>query len=804
MALLVAVFGDSDRAIDAALVQLRTIRSVVDDPDIQFDHTYIDLPTYPSVKGTYYFRDVADPNSVCKVVVENEYLWQINSDGVYSWSHSDDYFSLFNWDECISLTEFKSDWERLRSDFDYVFASGLHGNLRLEIFDSDEEPEVREFEPIKDHDGPVLATFRDPLLSKGSYVNDEFDIKKEATINFSDDAIQSHAAIRVQTYTGSVDLLLGLIKKHLRQRNRSTFLKWYSQPFASMFPELDEITAEYQDLNFDRLDTILTKKKEQRATEDLKTFGLTIPSGLLGYLGISVLLGMQVYFAVHLMAARPRLRRATVPWIGLYDTKLSRCIVGFSAVALPVIVSWIVCLRTSAAVAGFGQIVLIVSTVGVLFVAGEIAVLLRPQKWGGDIADVPEDVKSANECAKHLRFVHFSLVVVSVTLIASALIDRSSTIVKAIAQLETVRIAIDNLDDSKFFEDHARKVWEVNAAEVNSEWLFKEGETSGNASIYQVIPWGVEKFDFVPRMRDMSKLADFKLFWDNLLQTRKESVLGRAGPKLFFALSDILDENYEDNPMEEGVENFVIMDRVEEPSDDQISGAIELYLEGYTNQVDLNDFGIDPGVEFEFLLGGDYESWGVPILPVDYVDLEFGWLDVYVEEVLAIDPDVFGDWRVAPFAKTFSELDQAAVHYQDLDIEWLVRILRRESDRTSGSRFEALGVSASIRLLGWIGLPVMLGIQLYFLLHLLSAKGSLCRADFPWIGLYKTKSARLVLAVSAVLLPSAVAVVLSIHVARSGTTVQSLISFAIATAVVTVASLTWSRLGFPTLFRSNA
>jgi hypothetical protein len=116
------------------------------------------------------------------------------------------------------------------------------------------------------------------------------------------------------------------------------------------------------------------------------------------------------------------------------------------------------------------------------------------------------------------------------------------------------------------------------------------------------------------------------------------------------------------------------------------------------------------------------------------------------------------------FKDAFRELAAVYGPMENADIGTAERILDAEAKRT-GDAFEAAGLKIPAEVAVRCGVLLVLGVQLYMLIHLREFGNRLDREagfEVAWIGVYSSGLARVMLFVSLVLLPACTVVLLSI------------------------------------------
>lgn len=112
--------------------------------------------------------------------------------------------------------------------------------------------------------------------------------------------------------------------------------------YKKAFPELDEITADYEDLTFDKLSAILAAQRKH-SDQTFEAFSVKFPSEAVARWGLILLLGVQLYFLIHM--ASTRIQPDTdigVAWIPLYPTKLAQTVFLLTVAVLPPLTTGII------------------------------------------------------------------------------------------------------------------------------------------------------------------------------------------------------------------------------------------------------------------------------------------------------------------------------------------------------------------------------------------------------------------------------------------------------------------------------
>lgn len=113
---------------------------------------------------------------------------------------------------------------------------------------------------------------------------------------------------------------------------------WRREPYNDVFPNLSSVTKNYEQLNFETVDKIL-EAEESRAGDSFEAIGIKFPAEGVSQWGFVLILGIQIYFFLHLYELTPKLKASDegweVAWIGVYKSHLARTVYFISTVLLP-------------------------------------------------------------------------------------------------------------------------------------------------------------------------------------------------------------------------------------------------------------------------------------------------------------------------------------------------------------------------------------------------------------------------------------------------------------------------------------
>jgi hypothetical protein len=112
----------------------------------------------------------------------------------------------------------------------------------------------------------------------------------------------------------------------------------HDSPFDKNFHDLAESTKEFEDLDFLQMQKILARFTVN-TRETFEAFGIKFPIETASQWGILVILGIQLYFAVHMAEYRKRkLKTSAVAWIGTYSGIVPRALFFVTGLIAPMVV----------------------------------------------------------------------------------------------------------------------------------------------------------------------------------------------------------------------------------------------------------------------------------------------------------------------------------------------------------------------------------------------------------------------------------------------------------------------------------
>ena len=423
-------------------------------------------------------------------------------------------------------------------------------------------------------------------------------------------------------------------------------------------------------------------------------------------------------------------------------------------------------------------------------------------------------MKSTEELATHIRLVHFSLVAAMLGLIASVFLNPTGDLRLALNQVEDIISLQRQLkNDPKWIAGYVESLYEKTEI-VTPEWLkdglradlsglggLKMGKRSSsgrvtidlsgqegekvkgekiqillNGPTWRVAAYGGREKKLTEKtITDLdvfNTLSDFRSLWNRLVGEAHLLYLTDIPPTTLFIKTLHLKSLQEtmvhvkEFPLIE-LEGFarVVAGELHEASgatiDSQIAGDASYKSKNFSPDwnrltIALPSFAVN---------NADIQGL-IPVDPTSYASRSLDFQDVLINRLNARWPKGF-------FTDSFGELEQVSKDYQDLELDRVKSIIESEL-RRSGDSFEVLGAKfAGPTLRKWGGM-VLLGIQLYLLLHLRILVQRLKRSSeilfVPWIGVYKDTLSQITFAGTAVIAPVLISAGLTAGILRHSPT----------------------------------
>lgn len=357
-------------------------------------------------------------------------------------------------------------------------------------------------------------------------------------------------------------------------------------------------------------------------------------------------------------------------------------------------------------------------------------------------SDNPTTNSSPKDFVEHLRTIHFTLLIVSLTLVVIVLSPSSSAIRKANEQLNEIA-EVTTVWDTFVVYDALNAEMKGRCKEVPFKpFNMKIGSTEvtfefegPNWGLYGAPPGFSQDGDF-QYIEAPKTLAAFREIWD-------------ANTRLFCpnVLRDEVWVSESEVHPESGVQRLPLKKLPIKEADE----TIVLKLVSNRQWFDLPDDADEKHLSYEAV-----DSDGQIGIPVG--DEGDNWLFLLRDQLIKTYTKY--PWRHTDFADAFRELDEGTNGFQDLDFDHLKNVLRLQ-EKNSQDTFQAFGVRFPIETTSRWGLLILLAIQLYFWMHLAQFRSrGFSKSDVAWIGCYSEWLPRILFLLTAVVVPVGVVIFL--------------------------------------------
>ncbi len=232
-----------------------------------------------------------------------------------------------------SILDFRLLWNGLSKDFSIDYFHTPTASVTISGFDKNgASVKWKKNWKLRSDNTPKVGVVQVKLNTVSKVVETVHD--KYAAMKFRITGIDegSGTQIRLETKSTKVafDPRYGLLDSSLELR-----------PFEDIFPELNQLSTDFDSLPFDKLEAIL-KKERDRAKDSFIAFGIKIPNEAISVWGPFVITMIQAYLFLHLSAfvgKYKELRENTdVPWIGIYSDPISIIVSILSSTLLPIMI----------------------------------------------------------------------------------------------------------------------------------------------------------------------------------------------------------------------------------------------------------------------------------------------------------------------------------------------------------------------------------------------------------------------------------------------------------------------------------
>jgi hypothetical protein len=158
-----------------------------------------------------------------------------------------------------------------------------------------------------------------------------------------------------------------------------------SGSFEKSFPDLNEITADYSDLTFDKLTSILASQRKH-SVQTFEAFSVKFPSEAIARWGTVLLVGIQLYLLIHIASIQiDEEEESQVAWIPLYRTVLPQMVFLMTVSLLPVFTVYEVSRLGTMSGSRFWDIVAFVAAVAMSTALGWKTAQVFAQRFRGPV-----------------------------------------------------------------------------------------------------------------------------------------------------------------------------------------------------------------------------------------------------------------------------------------------------------------------------------------------------------------------------------------------------------------------------------
>lgn len=379
------------------------------------------------------------------------------------------------------------------------------------------------------------------------------------------------------------------------------------------------------------------------------------------------------------------------------------------------------------------------------------------------------------ELVEHIRTIHFFLIILCFGLISASFLSREGEVTRSLRQLREINNLVDNWND-EWLQQYAQVINDNSSPVLSNRewWIPAETKRPLIKATLNSPPWTLnpapsELDEFLDKVegsrlrrtiviKKPESLTEFEKLWDALRAKLPIHRVTKVIPKaevdyvgfrsssddITQAITDITTANIGTAPCNASL--FVMANN----QFDHLARVNQKLNENYAHGLS--------GVCKVTSDGEDWENyWNVDMPVVTDIPKEFGGQVSLIQTYRL-------SWDSGPFSRTFPELNKVTTNLRDLPFERLFTILGAEEQRSSEQRVEIFGTKFPTgEIIRW-GIPVVLLIQLYLLMHLKVLSATIgpeeLESIIPWTGIYTSKLARLGTAITAFLLPSAVLMLL--------------------------------------------
>jgi hypothetical protein len=384
--------------------------------------------------------------------------------------------------------------------------------------------------------------------------------------------------------------------------------------------------------------------------------------------------------------------------------------------------------------------------------------------------------KGDSELAEHLRTVHFTLIVACVSLLLSGFLESSEPLRQSLEDIRSINATFGRWDPDwlKKYTDLAVKTFEAPYSHFENLVPSKLAMSEPFRGVYSVsLPkdnWFVPAIavpvslppssssltppssDEVRMLSELwarelahpsgapprpppTTLAAFKLYWDELSETKAVLIPNRVVPFILATSEpdweDAVRVSWEESSAghadwDVSFNEFSCDFVVKSIMKDRLTAESQKYPCAYMGVVrEPPNSHTSRGHWRNSTRASMTSDIGKVLLPVEQagrvqVDLQRAFIEHVQAKGLAVN------WQTGQFKESFRNLDELTQNYQDISFANIEKILESEAAR-SGERLEVLGVKLPVNALRTWGVVIVLAVQLYFFLHIREFGKRLCQ-----------------------------------------------------------------------------
>ena len=372
------------------------------------------------------------------------------------------------------------------------------------------------------------------------------------------------------------------------------------------------------------------------------------------------------------------------------------------------------------------------------------------------------------EYIKHLRTVHFSLLIVSAALLVGVKISATPAISTAISHAKLINSALE-LFDNDFLKKYSKIFFESEAISkanrLDRFWFVAPGQNCPSIQvvltepIYTILPLSPDLSKFIetdPRfpeelgskIKTPLKLSEFKELWNALRCNVDVYIVVGINPNI--ALKPFIEIPYKKDIIKPPINTIL--------QNGKINADVTIkYRFMFFQRPSFSPLNSYPYDKSQHIFMPMNSGRGSAILKKAQLSD-----DVFFKPSIDSSENFSGqkafltihkNSNIPPgkFDDVFSELNRITKNIQNLSVSDIIAVLEDRKENELKEVFEIFGTKIPFREYARIGIPFILIIQLYFFIHLKSLNSFIVKntiLEVPWIGLYKDPLAKTVTAIS--------------------------------------------------------